>query len=80
MRSPKALRIFLATFLALALVSSGVAIDVVWNYGAEDVCREKAPSGTTGYSITWQWDQLAYVCDYDGAAERRVGFTEAVRQ
>jgi hypothetical protein len=67
------------TVLALGLVSLGFVLDVVWNEGAEDVCREEAPSATSGYSITWDWDRLGYVCDY-GPTERRVGLTEALQQ
>ena len=74
-----ALRVLLATVLALGLISVGFVLDIVWNRGAEDVCREEAPSATSGYSITWDWDRLGYVCDY-GPTERRVGLTEAIEQ
>jgi hypothetical protein len=74
-----ALRVLLATVLALGLVTAGFTLDIVWNDGAEDVCREDAPASTSGYSITWGWDRLGYVCDY-GVTERRVGLTEAVQR
>jgi hypothetical protein len=74
-----ALRVLVATVLALGLVSLGFALDIVWNEGAEDVCREEAPSAASGYSITWDWDRLGYVCHY-GPTERRVGLTDALQQ
>jgi hypothetical protein len=74
-----ALRLVVATVLVLGLVSLGFVLDVVWNDGAEEVCREEAPSAVSGYSISWDWDRLGYVCDY-GRTERRVGISEAVQE
>lgn len=72
-----ALRVLLATALGLGLVTLGFVADVVWNDGAEKICNEEAPPTASGYSTTWDWDRLGYVCDY-GTTERRVGLTEAV--
>jgi hypothetical protein len=62
----------------VALLAVGL-ISVTWNQRAEDICREQAPRTAGGYSVTWEWDDFAYVCDYRAPAEptRRVGITDA---
>jgi hypothetical protein len=54
-------------------------IGVTWNERADDICREEAPQPMSGYSITWDWAEFAYVCDYRAPAEQpqRVGITDA---
>ena len=72
---------------SLALISLGIVavvavgfIGLTWNKRADDICRKEAPR-TSGYSVTWDWAELAYVCDYraPGARTRRVGVTDAFR-
>lgn len=65
-----------STILAVVAVS---LISVNWNQRAGDICREEAPQAASGYAITWEWDEFAYVCDYRGPVEksRRVGVTDA---
>lgn len=60
---------------AAAVASMGLA----WEAKADKVCRVKAPAGADGYSVRWEWDELAYVCDYRApeAKERRVGLVDA---
>ena len=62
----------------VGLVAVGLTI-VTWNQRAEDICRKQAPQTAGGYSVTWEWDEFAYVCDYRAPAElsRRVGITDA---
>jgi len=70
----RALVIFSAgVVVALALVAVGVA----WNDRAEDVCREEATA--SGYTVTWEWQDFAYVCDYGTAdkEQKRVGLVDA---
>jgi hypothetical protein len=56
-----------------------VLISVTWNQRAEDICRAQAPRTASGYSITWDWAEFAYVCDYRAPTEppRRVGIIDA---
>jgi hypothetical protein len=65
--------------LSIVALVAVVSISHAWNQRADDICREKAPRGTSGYSITWDWAERAYVCDYRGplARKRRVGITDA---
>lgn len=62
----------------VALVAVGF-IGLTWNDRADDICREQAPRTASAYSITWEWDEFAYVCDYRAPAEpsRRVGIVDA---
>jgi hypothetical protein len=64
----------------VALVAVGFT-GVAWNHRADDICREKAPRTASGYTVRWEWGELAYVCDYAAAGEdtRRVGITEVFR-
>ena len=54
-------------------------IGVTWNQRAEDICREQAPQTATGYSMSWEWDDFAYVCDYRAptAQSERIGIIDA---
>lgn len=64
----------------VSLVAVGF-ISLTWNKRADDICRKQAPRSSSGYSITWEWAEFAYVCDYRAPGERtrRVGITEAFR-
>ena len=64
---------------SVVAVGAVALIGVTWNERAEDICREKAPGAAGGFSVTWEWDELAYVCDYRAPVEqsRRVGITDA---
>lgn len=64
----------------VALVAVGFT-SLSWNHRADDICREKAPPNASGYSVRWEWAELAYVCDYAAAGEdtRRVGITDVFR-
>lgn len=61
----------------VALVAVGV-ISLTWSDRADDICREQARTAS-GYSVTWDWAEFAYVCDYRAPAEpsRRVGIVDA---
>ena len=62
----------------VALVAVGL-VGVAWSDRANDVCREQAPASTTGYSVTWEWSEAAYVCNYraPNAETKRVGIIDA---
>lgn len=64
--------------IIVALVAVGL-VGITWNQRAEDICREQAPETTGDYSITWEWSEFAYVCDYREPTEppRRVGIVDA---
>ncbi len=67
--------------LSLSIVALGAAgfIGSSWNDRADDICREEAPSRASGDSVSWDWAELAYVCDYraQGAPTKRVGIRDA---
>jgi hypothetical protein len=67
--------------LAAGVLAAGavVAVSVAWNDRAEDVCRDDAPRTAGGYSVTWEWSELAYVCEYPArpAQPKRVGIIDA---
>ncbi len=69
--------------LSLSIVALGAVgfMSLSWNHRADGICREEAPPSASGYSITWDWAEFSYVCDYRGPVERirRVGITEAFR-
>jgi hypothetical protein len=62
----------------VALVGVGL-VGVAWSDRANDVCREQAPASPTGYSVTWEWSEAAYVCNYRApkAETKRVGIIDA---
>jgi hypothetical protein len=62
----------------IAVIALGL-IGVAWNDRANDVCREQAPARATGYSVTWEWSEAAYVCSYRApdAQTKRVGIIDA---
>lgn len=47
----------------IALVSVGL-VGVAWKSRADDICREQAPPTASGYALTWEWSEFAYVCHY----------------
>ena len=72
----------LLSFLGLSVVMVGlVALGLTWNHRADDICRKEAPRSASGYSVSWDWDEFAYVCDYraPGDRTRRVGISDAFR-
>lgn len=66
----------LSLSVALAAVT---LIGVAWNQRADDLCREEAPETARGYSVSWEWDELAYVCDYrlPHEQQKRIGIIDA---
>jgi hypothetical protein len=62
----------------VVLLAVGV-IGVAWSDRANDVCREQAPARATGYSVTWDWSEAAYVCNYraPNVETKRVGIIDA---
>jgi hypothetical protein len=62
-----------------AAVAAVVLIGVTWNQRADELCRKDAPQTSTGYSVRWEWNEFAYVCDYraTGARPKRVGILDA---
>ena len=65
--------------LSIVAVVAVAFVGPTWNHRADDICREQAPPSSSGYSISWEWTEFAYVCDYRAPGEltRRVGITEA---
>lgn len=66
------------------VMAAGAFTDAAWNRRAANICSQESekPAGASsasGYSIRWDWTELAYVCRYHGPSEpkRRVGLTEA---
>lgn len=72
----RALVIVLAGVVAVLAVA---AVGVAWSDRAEDVCRDEAPRSAGGYSVTWEWSEFAYVCNYraPNAQPKRVGIIDA---
>jgi hypothetical protein len=77
---------FLTLSVVALIVVAGVFfnVDVRWNRQASYICnqeREMPAEARTasGYSIQWEWREIAYVCSYHapGEPEKRVGFTDA---
>ena len=71
---------------ALLIVSAGIVavlaaslVGITWNQRADDVCRENVSGAAGGYSVRWEWNDFAYVCDYRAPAEqsKRVGIVDA---
>ena len=62
----------------IALVGVGFVV-IVWNDRADGVCREEAPPTASGYAVTWEWSELAYVCNYRAPTRqtKRVGIIDA---
>ena len=65
--------------LSIIALVTVVLIGVTWNDRADHICRRQAPSTASGYSITWEWSEFAYVCDYrtPDKQAKRVGIIEA---
>ena len=64
--------------MSVAVAAMGV-IGLTWKDRADDICREQAPRTASDYSITWEWDELAYVCDdrVTSTPPKRVGVIDA---
>jgi hypothetical protein len=57
-----------------------LGVGVAWQDRAEDVCGERAsPRKAVDDSVTWDWRDLAYVCDdsIGGKEQKRVGIVDA---
>src|SRR5687767_5447511 len=71
---PRRFRAMRKSLLALAVGGAAVAavasLGVAWEAKADKVCRAKAPASANGYSVRWEWDELAYVCDYRAPAAK----------
>ena len=54
-------------------------IGVTWNQRADELCRKGAPATAGDYSVRWEWNELAYECDYPaaGSEAKRVGLLDA---
>jgi len=75
-RLPRWSRVVLSLAAVLAAV---LAAGVAWNQRADDLCREDAPTTADGYTVSWDWGELAYVCDYGMSREepKRIGLIDA---
>lgn len=62
-----------------AAAAAVVLIGVTWNQRADELCRKDAPGRASGYSVRWEWNEFAYVCDYraTGVRPKRVGIIDA---
>lgn len=65
-------------FVSVALAAV-ILVGVTWNQRADDLCRKDAPPAANGYSVSWEWGEFAYVCDYRSRSEqpKRIGITDA---
>ena len=65
--------------MGVVAVAGVFLIGLTWSDRAEAICGKEAPAAESGYSVSWEWAELAYVCDYDAPAEgqRRVGIVAA---
>jgi hypothetical protein len=72
-------RSLLALALGVVAIAAVGLVGLAWQDRADDVCREKAPAGAGDYAVRWEWNELAYVCDYRApeAKQRRVGIIDA---
>ena len=55
--------ILTAASLLLALGTVGM-IGAGWKDRANEICGKEAPRSGGDFTLSWQWDQIAYVCDY----------------
>jgi hypothetical protein len=62
-----------------AALAAAALVGAAWNQRADVVCREEAPSRASGWTLDWEWDEFAYVCNYrtPGARPKRVGIVDA---
>ena len=63
----------------IAALGAAALVGVSWKDRADDICRKEAPPTGSGYTMAWNWDEFAYVCDYQEPSEpeRRVGVIDA---
>ena len=66
----------------VAALGAAALVSVSWKERADDICRKDAPAMGSGYTMEWQWDEFAYVCDYQAPSEpeRRVGVIDAFHE
>ncbi len=63
-------------------LSAVALVAVSWKDRADDICGREASEAGSRYTMEWQWDEFAYVCDYDAPSEpeRRVGVIDAFHE
>jgi hypothetical protein len=63
----------------VAATGAAALVGVRWNDRADDICRKEASATGSSYTMAWNWDEFAYVCDYQAPSEpeRRVGVIDA---
>ena len=76
MTRPRWLPAALAVCLAIGAVA---VISLTWKNRADEICREDAPAAAADPSVVWEWNELAYVCDYGVPTEqpKRIGVIDA---
>ena len=64
--------------LSVALAAAAL-IGVTWSQRADHLCREDTPETARGYSVSWDWEEFAYVCEYrlPGEQAKRIGILDA---
>lgn len=55
----------------VAALGAAALVGVSWKDRADDICREDASATGSGFTVEWQWDEFAYVCDYQAPAKPR---------
>jgi hypothetical protein len=60
--------VVLVTIVVAAVIVVGAS--ALWSDRAKDICRDEAPKSRGDYSVAWDWNEFAYVCDY-GAPEQQ---------
>ena len=72
-------RLALWILLASAVLGAAVVIGISWNERAGDICREQAARTASEGSVTWKWNDFAYVCDdrVPGEQPKRIGIVDA---
>jgi hypothetical protein len=63
----------------VAAFGAAALVGVSWEDRAAEICGKEAPATGSDYTMAWNWDEFAYVCDYQEASEpeRRVGVIDA---
>ena len=77
--APVARRALVIVSTAVVAVLAVAAVGIAWSDRAEDVCRDEAAQSAGGYSVAWEWSEVAYVCNYRArnAPPKRVGIIDA---
>jgi hypothetical protein len=63
----------------VAALGAAALVGVSWKERADDICRKEGPATGSSYTMAWNWDEFAYVCNYQAPSEpeRRVGVIDA---